>query len=84
MNCAALEWAREEGFSLVVTVDCGISALAEVARATQLGLDVIITDHHEPHGEIPGALAVIDAKLPERGLNWPELGWPLSWDRPCW
>ncbi|MDA8235956.1 MAG: single-stranded-DNA-specific exonuclease RecJ [Clostridia bacterium] len=73
LNAGALERTREEGFSLVVTVDCGISAVAEVARAGELGLDVIITDHHEPQGEIPAALAVIDAKLPENPYPWPEL-----------
>jgi len=73
LNSEALEWARAEGFSLVVTVDCGITAVEEVARGRELGLDIVITDHHEPHSKIPAALAVIDPKLSGCRYPWPEL-----------
>ena len=47
---------------LVVTVDCGVRSAKEVARAQELGLDMIITDHHAPAQELPAALAIIDPK----------------------
>jgi len=54
--------AAQKGASLVITVDCGITGVKEVALARQLGLDVIITDHHEPGAELPDALAIINPK----------------------
>ncbi len=63
LNVAALENLQQQGISLVVTVDCGITALSQVKRATRLGLDVIITDHHTPSDDIPQAKAVINPKL---------------------
>ncbi len=59
-----------EGVGLLVTVDCGITALAEVARARELGLDVIVTDHHRPGEELPDCLVV--ATRPSR-YPFPEL-----------
>lgn len=50
--------------SLVITVDCGISGLAEIAFAKELGLDVIVTDHHEPGSELPEAAAILNPKQP--------------------
>ncbi len=50
------------GVSLIITVDCGVSCRDEVAYASELGIDTIITDHHEPPAEIPPAVAVIDPK----------------------
>jgi len=64
LNNAALERLSEAGFRLVVTVDCGIRSLAEAEFARTLGLDLIITDHHEPKPELPLALAVINPKQP--------------------
>jgi len=52
--------------SLVVTVDCGIRAVAEVAYARSIGLDVIVTDHHSVGDELPAALAVVDPKIDAR------------------
>ena len=46
----------------MITVDCGISAIEEVKYANSLGLEVIVTDHHEPGEELPAAIAVVDAK----------------------
>lgn len=65
LKSAALETLREQGVSLVVTVDCGITALPEVNHARKLGMDIIITDHHVPLDDIPSANAVIDPKLPD-------------------
>ncbi len=53
-----VERLAADGFSLLVTVDCGITAVAEVARARQLGLDVIVTDHHRPGDELPDCAIV--------------------------
>ncbi len=69
LKTPALESLKKQGVSLVVTVDCGITALTEVKHAKKLGLDVIITDHHTPLDEIPRANAVINPKLP--GSNYP-------------
>ncbi len=59
----------EQGVSLVITVDCGVTDVAEVKQAKQLGLDIIITDHHSPLEQVPDALAVIDPKL--NGCKYP-------------
>jgi single-stranded-DNA-specific exonuclease len=64
LKVAALESLKKQGISLVVSVDCGITALDPVKKAARLGLDIIVTDHHLPLGEIPAAAAVVDAKLP--------------------
>lgn len=58
----ALEEIKNRGIDLIITVDTGITANDQVKYANELGLDVIITDHHEPSDEIPKAVAVIDAK----------------------
>src|SRR2546421_434244 len=53
VNGGTLERLAEEGCGLVLTVDCGITAVEEVRRARELGLDVIVTDHHRPAEELP-------------------------------
>ena len=58
----ALEQFAKDGASLVITIDCGITAVAEATRAKELGVDLIITDHHECPPELPDACAVIDPK----------------------
>ncbi len=55
-----LERLREAGCTLAITVDCGITAAEEVEQARSIGLDLIITDHHRPHGPPPPAVAVIN------------------------
>lgn len=64
LNNEAIRQIAERGFRLVVTVDTGISAVEQVAYANQLGLDVIVTDHHEPPAVLPDAYAVINPKKP--------------------
>ena len=59
----ALKTLRDQGVSLVVTVDCGVTDTPQVKKAVKMGLDVIITDHHTPLDEIPDAIAVINPKL---------------------
>ena len=51
----------------MITVDCGISAIEEVKYANSLGIEVIITDHHEPGENLPEAIAVVDAKRKDNG-----------------
>ena len=60
LNADILQSLKNKGVDLVVTVDNGIAAIAEVAFARSIGLDIIVTDHHLPKGEIPDALAVVD------------------------
>lgn len=65
MNMGAVEYLKEQGVSLIVTVDNGISSVQEVARANELGIDVVITDHHRPQEILPDAVAVVDAYRPD-------------------
>ncbi len=73
LKTAALEELHRQGISLVISVDCGITALNQVKRARRKGLDIIITDHHMPLDSIPPATAVIDPKLPDSKYPFPEL-----------
>ena len=65
MNMGAVEYLKEQGVSLIVTVDNGISSVQEVARANELGIDVVVTDHHRPQEILPDAVAVVDAYRPD-------------------
>jgi len=65
LNNEALSSLKESGVDLVITVDCGIRSLDEARFTQDLGLDLIISDHHHPGAELPKALAVIDPKQPE-------------------
>ncbi|MCL2342268.1 MAG: DHH family phosphoesterase [Firmicutes bacterium] len=62
LNKEAISDIVGQGYTLVITVDCGISAASEVDTANKLGLEIIITDHHKPPEKLPKALAVIDLK----------------------
>ena len=62
LNKKAVEYIASQGYTLMITVDCGISAIEEVQYANELGIETIVTDHHEPGNELPNALAVVDAK----------------------
>ncbi|UII55003.1 single-stranded-DNA-specific exonuclease RecJ [Cytobacillus spongiae] len=68
-NEAAFTYAAESGIQLIITVDTGISALHEANVAKDLGVDLIITDHHEPGPMLPEALAIIHPKL--EGSSYP-------------
>ena len=63
LNKEAIDEINKSGCKLMITVDCGISGLEEVEYANSLGIETIITDHHEPLDELPKAIAVIDAKI---------------------
>jgi single-stranded-DNA-specific exonuclease len=63
LNVGGIEELAAAGAGVLITVDCGITAVAEVARAKELGLSVVVTDHHLPGEELPPADAVVDPKL---------------------
>lgn len=62
LNKEAIKKIVEAGNTLMITVDCGISAIEEIAYANSLGMETIVTDHHEPGEVLPNALAVVDSK----------------------
>ncbi|WP_368657449.1 single-stranded-DNA-specific exonuclease RecJ [Metabacillus halosaccharovorans] len=72
-NEAAFRLAHERGFSLIITVDTGIAAVHEAEISKGLGVDLIITDHHEPGPVLPDALAIIHPKQPECTYPFKEL-----------
>lgn len=64
LNNDALDTLKSEGICLVITVDCGVRSLVEAEHARSIGLDLIISDHHQPGPEIPSCLAVINPRQP--------------------
>lgn len=62
LNKSAIDKIAEQKYTLMITVDCGISSIEEVEYANSLGLEIVITDHHEPAETLPNALAIVDAK----------------------
>ena len=58
LSCEAIRGLRDQGATLMVTVDCGITGNEEVAYAASLGMDVVVTDHHECKEQLPAAVAV--------------------------
>ncbi len=70
---AAVHTIAEAGASLIITVDTGITATDEVAYAKELGVDFVITDHHECHGELPAAVAVVNPHRPDCTYPFSEL-----------
>lgn len=80
---ALIEELAASEVRLLITVDCGVTATAEVAAAQERGLEVIVVDHHEPLSEVPAAL-VVDPKLTDSAYPFPELSacgvvWKLAW-----
>jgi len=69
----AVEEALERGVGLIVTCDCGVTACDTVEIANERGIDVIVTDHHEPGPELPRAVAVINPKRADAAYPFPEL-----------
>lgn len=60
LHTESIEWAAEQGVQLIVTVDTGVTAVEEIALASQRGIDVIVTDHHQPAAVLPDAVAIVD------------------------
>lgn len=73
LNETAIKEIANEGYNLIITVDCGITAIKETLLAKELGMDIIITDHHEVPEELPNAVAVIDAKRKDSNYPFKEL-----------
>lgn len=69
MNCGAIDKLREQGVKLIVTVDNGISAIEEIAYAKSLGIETVVTDHHQVGEELPDAVAVIDPHRSDCNLH---------------
>lgn len=68
-----VRYAAENGFSLIIALDCGIKAIDKVGLASELGVDFIICDHHTPGDQLPAAVAVLDAKREDCNYPYKEL-----------
>lgn len=68
-----IDYAAENGFGLVIVLDCGIKAVEKIEYANQRGVDFIICDHHRPDDLIPNAVAVLDSKRPDCEYPYKEL-----------
>jgi single-stranded-DNA-specific exonuclease len=84
LNCEALRQIAGSGASMVITVDCGIGSIAEAEEAKQLGLELIVTDHHEPKPLLPEAAVVVHPRLPGTtypfgGLSGSGVAFKLAW-----
>lgn len=66
LNAGAIEQLYEEGVRTIITVDCGITALEEAELCAQMGITLVVTDHHECKEELPRAAAVVDPHRPDR------------------
>jgi single-stranded-DNA-specific exonuclease len=73
VKLSALEKLRDKGVRLVITVDCGVTDLAEVKQAGEMGIEMIITDHHIPLEHLPQAIAVVDPKRKDSMYAYPDL-----------
>ena len=67
LNAIALHYLAEIGVKLIITVDCGITAIAEAQLCKELGMDLVITDHHECKDILPQAVAIVDPHRPDGG-----------------
>lgn len=73
LSLGSLDQLREGGSSLIISVDCGVNALEEIAAIKAMGMEIIITDHHNPKEELPTAVAIINPKLPGCPYPFPHL-----------
>lgn len=73
LHLNSLEKALARGVQLIITVDCGITAIEEGSYLKTKGIDLIVTDHHQPQAELPPAYAVIDPKIPGSGYPFTQL-----------
>lgn len=69
VSMQAIDWAEENNYKLIITLDCGITAVDEVAYANEKNIDVIVTDHHRPNEILPEAEAILDPK--QEDCNYP-------------
>ncbi|GAB3547423.1 single-stranded-DNA-specific exonuclease RecJ [Spirosoma fluminis] len=73
ISTQGIQWAAENGFTLIIALDCGIKSIERVAEAKALGVDFIICDHHRPGAELPDAAAVLDPKREDCQYPYKEL-----------
>lgn len=73
LNTAAVDRMREAGVDLIITVDNGVTAAAEIAYAAKNGIEVVVTDHHRPGTELPEAVAVVDPHRADSRYPFPDL-----------
>ncbi|GAB3499549.1 single-stranded-DNA-specific exonuclease RecJ [Spirosoma knui] len=73
ISTQGIQWAAENGFTLIIALDCGIKSIERVAEAKALGVDFIICDHHRPGTELPDAAAVLDPKRDDCQYPYKEL-----------
>lgn len=83
LHISTIDHLAAQGAQLIVTVDCGITSVAEVEHARTLGIDVIVTDHHEPGETLPDTIAVInpkrkDSKYPFKEICGAAIAWKLA------
>lgn len=84
VNSSGVEKLAKEGTKVMITVDCGITDVEPIARAKELGIDVILTDHHLPQSEVPPAFAIIDPKQEGETSVFKEYcGAGLAWKLAC-
>ena len=69
LSLNSLDFLRDSGSSLIISVDCGVNAQEEIEAINAMGMEIIITDHHNPKDNLPPAYAIINPKLP--GCNYP-------------
>ena len=73
LSISGLEQIQENGTKLIISVDCGINAIEEVEQIHAYGMEIIITDHHNPKELLPNALAIINPKVEDSGYPFPKL-----------
>jgi len=73
ISIAGIDFARENGISLIIALDCGIKSIDKIAYANERNVDFIICDHHRPGDELPAAVAVLDPKRPDCEYPYDEL-----------
>lgn len=84
LSLDSVKTIAESGVKLIITVDCGTSSSAEVARANELGMEVIVTDHHNLPQELPQAYAIVNPKLipgehPSKNLSGAGVAFKFAW-----
>ena len=82
LSLAGVDHARKNGFSLIITLDCGIKAHQQISKAKEWGIDVMVCDHHRPEGTLPPALAILnpqreDCDYPSKELSGCGVGFKL-------
>ncbi|HEV7231289.1 MAG TPA: single-stranded-DNA-specific exonuclease RecJ [Bacteroidia bacterium] len=73
ISFAGIDYAKENGYSLIIALDCGIKSIDKVAYASERNIDFIICDHHRPGAELPVAVAVLDPKRSDCSYPYDEL-----------